>query len=1284
MREWDTRKHPSWLVFEVWQKSQIRPRQYRFAKHLIDNPRTIQQMNFGEGKTRFIMPMLILWWTFDAQRAATNALGQSERGTADHTLVRVTVLAPLLDELRDAMHQALTAGPLRRRIFELPFSRDVDLSLVENVQKLLDTLITCAQSGGVLLVTPEHRLSLLLKYYELSIAVDAAGAVVAHGNHVGDESGRNEDEDAESEEEDESDGRPTGVPAARRATRRQEAMRRAVQLLEKVIKFPAIDLLDEADEILRHKYQLVYATGAVEELDKGPERWLVTMGLLRVLQESQEVHKFFNDHDTAVWFVKSDEPHRFHNLRFLAASEDWSRDLKRDFAELLVDEFLSTNFLPFELQILASLKEDELKHFKAFVLNPRADLEKDKKRSVPEFRKLPDSAQDFGVALRCMLTYGVLFHCLEQTWQRNFGIDTRAAAALGQSTRCASAGKQLAKPFAAAHTPRERSEFSHVDVAICFTCVSLYWGGLADAQLRAAFEKLLNEGRNAAAQRYDRWTKLSRPTMERAGDYCSLDSWKKVDLSDEAQFEKLKIHFSHNFETVNYFLERCVFPVETRQHSHSISANPWNLAEGAGQTRGFSGTKDNKYVLPSPIEQQDLKELEHTDGKMMAVMTCNDRYYSAPCKLRDWREYLTAALRTGRAGRVDGGNFWRTSTEAEATVYSALIDAGGCMAGATNRQVAKFVLTNFNADQRFEGVNYHDAQLGGWTIMSRRNQVCELTRTSPIAPANCFTLYDEARTRGTDWKLSADARALVTLSEGMVKDKLMQAIGRMRGIEQRQTVSFFGSQEITRSIREKLLAGDERVERRALRAKDRRNKLRRNSKSETDSDSPESSSSDSEASEERRARDAKPLTSANVLYWVILNTVQAIEASLPLLAQQGAVYCSVQGNPLLAPQPKTNDLRSSFGAALKERKMAEVAKEGLERMMKDARTRCGGDPAAFDQLEPYKGYRDKIIHKVEEFGGRRKVFRNTLDEELERELQEEEEEELQRELPAPCEAAQEDVWDYSKVFDQQHCEHLLNTEKMFVPFGDLLRETHTFGGSEADRRVVAEVWERANQNEDDDPNGGPRLFVTRNYKTTVVEDEQGPLHKDDYMRPRLHFLLFFHAQNIAVLVSELEAENLLKLFYERDVQIRGLREPDLLRIPPESANLVFSFLRGEEQSASRPHHAVSFLNYSFLTEPRTDGGGIDAPLAVHSDPGVTLDNLSPRLLAKLQIANGDSMFPGETVREEVAAALRLTTDDDEQAQKLGKTFARKMIQLRGRSTELDHSDLERMLLRARG
>ena len=215
-------------MFEVEGGLQIRPVQYDVAKKLMDDPGSVVQLNMGEGKTRVILPMLILHW------ARRNSAGEQK-------LLRITALTALMHELFDFMHRHLCATVLLRRIFVMPFHRDVQLQ-VQDIQVMISSLDFCRQSGGVLLVAPEHRLSLQLKWHEL----------------------------------------------------RLQGETEKCKLLSQLADMPVRDLLDESDEVLRHKYQLIYAVGSPMPLPQGPERWETATALLRVLQQSDRVSQLLH------------------------------------------------------------------------------------------------------------------------------------------------------------------------------------------------------------------------------------------------------------------------------------------------------------------------------------------------------------------------------------------------------------------------------------------------------------------------------------------------------------------------------------------------------------------------------------------------------------------------------------------------------------------------------------------------------------------------------------------------------------------------------------------------------------------------------------------------------------------------------------------------------------------------------------------------------------------------------------------------------------------------------
>jgi hypothetical protein len=76
----------------------------------MNNPGAITQLNMGEGKTRVILPMLIL------------AMNDPK------LLVRLHFLSQLLGEVYDYLHRHLTASLANRKICLVPFQRDVKIS----------------------------------------------------------------------------------------------------------------------------------------------------------------------------------------------------------------------------------------------------------------------------------------------------------------------------------------------------------------------------------------------------------------------------------------------------------------------------------------------------------------------------------------------------------------------------------------------------------------------------------------------------------------------------------------------------------------------------------------------------------------------------------------------------------------------------------------------------------------------------------------------------------------------------------------------------------------------------------------------------------------------------------------------------------------------------------------------------------------------------------------------------------------------------------------------------
>ncbi len=141
-------------------------------------------------------------------------------------IVRVVVLKPLANQMFQMLVERLS-GLLNRRIFYMPFSRQLESGLSES--GLVRSIYTrCMEAGGILVAQPEHMLSFKL------MGIDR----LLH---------------------------PSMNPRERQSSR-------DLLNLQQWVTEHSRDILDESDEIL-HRYQLIYTVGQQRSLEGYPDRW---------------------------------------------------------------------------------------------------------------------------------------------------------------------------------------------------------------------------------------------------------------------------------------------------------------------------------------------------------------------------------------------------------------------------------------------------------------------------------------------------------------------------------------------------------------------------------------------------------------------------------------------------------------------------------------------------------------------------------------------------------------------------------------------------------------------------------------------------------------------------------------------------------------------------------------------------------------------------------------------------------------------------------------------------
>ncbi|KAL4903827.1 hypothetical protein BDW74DRAFT_185914 [Aspergillus multicolor] len=488
------------------------------------------------------------------------------------------------------------------------------------------------------------------------------------------------------------------------------------------------DVVDECDFTLAVKTQLIYPGGAQLSVDGHPDRWEVAMALLGLCS------RYFND---------------------LAREYPWSIDiLQRNSTGFPVTYLLRkawTTLLP-----LDDCNEKGKEAIRLFITEDKID-----KSVTKRIAKLfPDSSRSRKVVylLRGLLVHGILILSLKKRWNVGYGIHH------GRDP--------IAVPFHAKGVPSEQAEWGHPDVAILFTCLAFYYEGLSLPQLKRSLEAVLKS--DHPATEYERWTQTSVSLPE------ALRHWAAITVDDAGLVAVIWRHLRYTREVINHFRCNFVFPLHARHHGSQYRSTE-DLWIRPGITTGFSGTNDNRRLLPLTIKQRDLPGLSHTNAEVLTYLL----------QSRNW----SCSIAVGRDGRRMSENALLEYLHGKN--IRVLIDAGAFIMEMNNEAVAREWL---KADWEAQGAVYFGDDNKPWIMHRSLKRVPLLASPFADDPNEVLVYLDEAHCRGVDLRFPVKTVGAVTLGLGQTKDQTVQAAMRLRQLGTTQSVIFIAPPEVHQSI----------------------------------------------------------------------------------------------------------------------------------------------------------------------------------------------------------------------------------------------------------------------------------------------------------------------------------------------------------------------------------------------------------------------------------------------------------------------------------------------------
>ncbi|KAL4804856.1 hypothetical protein BDV18DRAFT_161949 [Aspergillus unguis] len=616
-------------------------------------------------------------------------------------LLRIIVLKPLLRQSVDVLSRRL-GGLLNRRIYHVPISRRTKFD-EKTLERLRDIFVECKRKRGILIVLPEQILSFRLAGLDQT-SDEALGLVELEQNH--------------------------------------QAECRTI--------------IDESDEVLDPKFQLVYTRGNQQNVDGEADRWEVIQHILGVVEEQAVALQAGDQSGLHIERLEA----RYPLLHFI--KPDAVAQLLQKVTEAVREGALpGVSFKRWTQQTADSAQ----KFICTFKTTPTdKEVVRETFQGTVVMKKL--------LVLRGLFAHHILqFVLAGKRWLVDYGVDP---------ARCL-----MAVPFRAKGVPSENAEFGHSDVALTLTCLSYYYEGLTENQVRQCFHLLRKD--NDPGVEYERWIKRQRENLP-----DGLHYFTGVNLEDKQAFEtSLYPHLRYQKGIIDFFLTRVVFPKEAKEFPFKLSTSAWDIPSSPGQlpTTGFSGTNDNRYLLPKSMPQKDMPHLLHTNAMVLDQLLRKEN-----------RQCIVAEDENGHQLSVT--DLIRLVNKQDPEI-KVIIDVGAHILESSNEEVAKLWLKESTLVRAAAAIYFN---AGDEAMVVDREGYKELLVASPFRGQmhTCLVFLDQHHARGVDLQLPKYYRAAVTLGPRLTKDRLVQACHRMRELGNGQSVTFL----IPPAVRHSMKIGD--------------------------------------------------------------------------------------------------------------------------------------------------------------------------------------------------------------------------------------------------------------------------------------------------------------------------------------------------------------------------------------------------------------------------------------------------------------------------------------------
>lgn len=326
-------------------------------------------------------------------------------------------------------------------------------------------------------------------------------------------------------------------------------------------------------------------------------------------------------------------------------------------------------------------------------------------------------------------------------------------------------------PFAAANAPNRGSQFANAYITMNYTFQIYSKKGISKSIIENEIKRLqgeamkeLQEGGNLGLENTKAWKLFS---SFKGNSKMTLFNYKENEL------DELAASINLSFESKQAFIQRIILP-QLILHADKLSCNPLNMIAFLSKVIAFTGTLCNSKSMHRKLNP---KPADGTDAKTLSLLLKHSSKPAISLKARTTEEFLKELHEKG-------------------IKFNLIVDSGGYCREWENARVAQYIVKQWN-----EPVAYYNK--AGQQVETDGNKVILLTESkTPLDLRKTF--LDQVHGTGSDTTQPLNAVAIVSIGEGMVLRDLLQAVWRLRGLDNGQSVQFVVSDKVKAIINQEL------------------------------------------------------------------------------------------------------------------------------------------------------------------------------------------------------------------------------------------------------------------------------------------------------------------------------------------------------------------------------------------------------------------------------------------------------------------------------------------------